>query len=314
MTREKIWQQLLVAELKSRKSKRGRWLRSPLLYPFLMLYNYLLYPILRKGIFVKVDPFFEIPMQTLLPAGTDLLLNGIKSHDSEIRLAKFITNQLNPDDVFIDVGAHYGYYTLLASSLIGDGRIFAIEASSTSFELLKENTDEITNVQILHAAASDQPGEIVFYEYPGPYAEYNTTVKDAYDDQPWLKRTGQKTVSVPVIVLDDLIRDEKIEKAFIKIDVEGGELSVIKGLHHSLSNKELLIAMEYLASDMEDNPHALAANMLKGAGYQANQMDADGKLIPLDDINHYLKEKKLESDNVVFIKQNTKTIHPPMPS
>ena len=302
MTREKIWQQLLVAELKSRKSKRGRWLRSPILYPFLMVYNYLLYPILRRGIFVKVDPFFEIPMQTLLPSGTDLLLNGIKSHDSEIRLAKFITLQLNPDDVFIDVGAHYGYYTLLASSLIGHGRVFAIEASSTSFEFLRENTEEVSNVQLLHAAAGDQQGEIIFYEYPGPYAEYNTTVKDAYTEQPWLKKIRQKTVSVPVIILDDLIRNEKIEKAFIKIDVEGGEASVLRGLRHSLAEKELLIAMEYLASDKEVNPHAMAADMMKEAGYRAHQIDPDGKLIPLDDIDHYLKEKKIGSDNVVFAK------------
>ncbi len=302
MTKEKIWQQLLVAELKSRKTKAGRWLRSPLLYPFLMVYNYLLYPVLRKGIFVKVDPFFEIPMKTLLPAGTDLLLNGIKSHDSEIRLAKFITNQLNPDDDFIDVGAHYGYYTLLASSLIRHGKVFAIEASSTSFELLKENTEGISHVQILHAAASDQPGEIIFYEYPGPYAEYNTTIKDAYVDRPWLKRIGQKTVSVPVLVIDDLIRNEKTEKEFIKIDVEGGELNVLRGLQQSLAEKELIIAMEYLASDKEDNPHALAAHMLKEAGYQANQIDPDGRLIPIEDIDHYLKEKKIASDNVVFVR------------
>ena len=302
MTKEKIWQQLLVAELKSRKSRAGRWLRSPLLYPFLMLYNYFFYPVFRKGFFVKVDPFFEIPMQTLLPAGTDLLLNGIKSHDSEIRLAKFITLQLNPGDVFIDVGAHYGYYSLLASSLVGNGRVFALEPSSTSFKLLKENTEEVSNVKIMQAAAGDQHGEIIFYEYPGPYAEYNTTVKDAYADEPWLKKTGQKTTSVPVIMLDDLLSDEKIERAMIKMDVEGGEAGVLMGLQHSLAKKEITIAMEYLASEHKIHSHAAAANLLRLTGYHAHRIDDGGKLIAVDDIDEYLKEKKIGSDNVVFVK------------
>ncbi|MEO5906133.1 MAG: FkbM family methyltransferase [Saprospiraceae bacterium] len=302
MTNEKINQRLLRAERKTRKSKVGRWMASPVLYPSLMIYNYLLYPFTKKGVYARVHPFFGIPMRTLLPAGTDLLLNGIKSHDSEIRLAKFITIKLKPNDVFIDVGAHYGYYTLLASVLVGDGKVFAIEASSTSFELLKENTEGISNAKIFHAAAGDQDGEIIFYEYPGPYAEYNTTVKDAYVDQPWLKKTGQKTVSVQVMVLDDLINREKIERAFIKIDVEGGESSVLKGLQKSLAEKDLLIAMEYLVSDQQINSHAMAANMLKKAGYQSCQIDANGKLIPVDDIDEYLKEKKLGSDNVVFVK------------
>ncbi len=301
-SREEIWNRLLKAEAKARSSKISRWFKSPVLYPSLMFFNYGIYPMIRRGIYVIAYPFFGIRMRTLLPAGTDLLLNRIKSHDSEIRLAKFMCRHVQTGDVIIDIGAHYGYYSLLAASLVGDGAVYSIEASSTSFDVLKENVATHRSIHPLHRAAGEKKGKVVFYEYPGPYAEYNTTVEGAYEKQAWLKKIDQKITTVPVILLDSLITEHGIQKAFIKIDVEGGETAVLRGMTRSLAECDLTIAMEYLSNTTEFASHANAVEILKSFGYQSYAIDRNGGLQSTANIDQYLVENNLGSDNVVFVK------------
>lgn len=93
-----IHHDLLVAEKKARFGKFRKLIRGPFLYPSLMLFNYVWYPIFKKGIYVRANTFFGLPVRTLLPSGTDILLNGIKSHDSEIRLTKYLTQTLHHGD------------------------------------------------------------------------------------------------------------------------------------------------------------------------------------------------------------------------
>jgi len=302
--RNEIWNNLLRAENKARSGKLSKLIRAPFLYTSLMAFNYVLYPVLKRGVYCKANTFFNIPMRTLLPSGTDILLNGIKSHDSEIRLSKYLTRTLAEGDVFIDVGAHYGYYSLLASSLIGEsGSVYSIEASLSSFNDLKENTGSIRNIKIFHAAAGDKAGDITFYEYPGPYAEYNTIVPGAYAHQSWFKKIKETVNTVPILILDQLISREGIEKVLIKIDVEGGESSVLRGLFSSLKNKSLVIAMEYLLPAEGSKYHQDAAEILYATGYSSHAIHIDGQLIYISKIDDYLKEMKINSDNIIFIRR-----------
>lgn len=251
----------------------------------------------------ETKTFFGISMKTSLPSGTDIRLHAIKAHDSEIRLAKFLVHHLKKGETFIDVGAHYGYYSLLAYALAGpSGRIYAVEASATSAAILKENTRDYPNISILQAAASDSRGHVTFYEYPGPYAESNTTVKDAYKDQKWIQKIPQIENKVPTVMLDDLIEQEHIEKAMFKVDAEGGEAAVLRGMMASLKAKDLTIIMEYLYTNNQSSMHDQAAHILKDEGYETLAIGVDGNIFPVPDIDGYLKDKGLVSDNLVFIK------------
>jgi FkbM family methyltransferase len=300
---EALWQQLVRSEIQARSSKLDRLLHHPVLYPFLLFFDYGVYPLMKKGIKVYAYPFFGTRMKTILPSGTDIILNGIKSHDSEIRLSKFLVLHLKEQNTFIDIGAHYGYYSLLASALVGSkGRIFSIEPSAASFRLLKENTSAFDQIKVIHAAAAGQKGEFILYEYPGPYAEYNTTIKDAYHQEKWAKKIVPLETKIHSMVMDDLFKEENIENAFVKIDVEGGEASVIEGMTRSLSENSLVIMMEYLLSKNVASPHALATRKLNDLGYQPFSINAEGTLVPVGDIPAYLHLKMMDSDNIVFIK------------
>lgn len=77
-------------------------------------------------------------MNIALPASTDIYLTGGKSHDSEIRLAKFLIKNLNQGDNFVDIGAHYGYFTLLGAHLVGKGGRVFFEPGKSTYSLLEK--------------------------------------------------------------------------------------------------------------------------------------------------------------------------------
>lgn len=303
MDKNQLWNALLKAEKKTLSGKFKKLLRIPFQYTGLMMFNHFWYPLTKRGVYFITKTFFGRPFRTLLPSGTDIVLNGIKSHDSEIRLTKYFAANLNVGDIVIDVGAHYGYYSLLASELVGNkGKVYSIEASAFSYRDLSENVASYSNIKTFHAAAGDQNGTITFYEYPGPYAEYNTIVKGAYTDQPWYRRVKETINTVPVIVLDHLIHEAGIEKVFIKIDVEGGEATVLKGLDQSLQTKQLIISMEYLWAAEKHNPHRQATQFLYQKQYHSFSISADGSIRSVENIDQYLQDSGQISDNIIFIK------------
>ena len=76
---------------------------------------------------------------------------------------------LSPGDVCVDVGAHVGYYTLLASKLVGPaGHVFALEPAPSTFEALSSNlaSNAVTNVTALRFAAGAAHGRAALYDPP----------------------------------------------------------------------------------------------------------------------------------------------------
>ncbi len=181
--------------------------------------------------------------------------------------------------------------------------VHAIEPSVESCALLKENTAPYQNISTYKNAASDQTGEITFYEYPGPYAEYNTTIEHAYADTSWISKVKETVNNVPTILLDDLIANNNISKAIIKIDAEGGELSVIKGMIKSLQEKDLTVIMEYLLSDDSDSLHQQAVDFFAKHGYRVHAITPEGTLVFITQIDQYLRDLNIDSDNLVFVKK-----------
>lgn len=301
--RQRLMEKLEKAERLARSSRWLKWVHSPLLYPALLCFNYIIYPRTQRGKPVWVNTFFGRRMKTILPSGTDIMLHTIKAHDSEIRMSKFLLHTLASGDTFIDIGAHYGYYTLMASEWVGkQGNVYAIEASSSSALVLRENTAHDPHIALFVAAASDHAGEVTFYEFSGPYAEYNTTAGEGYEGQKWLTKVKRIENRVPTLMVDDLIRDYKIQKAVMKVDAEGGELAVLKGMPEALRTKDLTIVMEYLTPGASASLHHQAVVWLRSFGYHAHCIDLGGYIHPVGDIDKYLLDKNLTSDNLVFIK------------
>ncbi len=285
-------------------SKFKRMLMHPFKYISAILFREVIYKRGKIEREVKTRTFFDTEIHVLLPSGTDIYITGGKSHDSEIRLAKFIIHKLKHSDVFVDIGAHYGYFSLLASKLVGEkGKVYSYEASPVTYRVLCKNTRNKSNIKSFNLAVSDEDAELIFHEFPNLYSEYNTLFVDQFKNEIWFSTYKPKEVKVKSIILDSILSDRKIFPKIFKIDVEGAEYKVILGIRRYLTENAPYVVMEYWSKEKPNMEHQKAEKNLKSLGYLPFAIDKSGKLKKLDSISNYLELNKLESDNIVFLKE-----------
>lgn len=284
--------------------KLTRLLHSPSRYMYAMLLVKLIYPFTRKGSLKKAPLFFGGDMQVLLPAATDIYLTGGKTHESEVRLAKYLVQNLKEGDAFLDVGAHFGYFTLMASALVGNtGKVLAIEPSKGSFELLKGNVARNKNISIYHRAVSDKQETVDFYEFPILYSEYNALDVEKFKGENWIKKYNPEKTSVTAVTIDGFLKENNCSPAMIKVDVEGAEVQAINGGADTWATTQTVLVMEYL-DEGDESSYAKAADMMYGKGYQSYMILQDGTLQITTDVLGDMRRKNMTSENVVFKKDN----------
>jgi FkbM family methyltransferase len=301
MERSAFLEKLNRVEQIASSSKLSRLLNDPYKYLHAILFRKFVYPKSKQEKVLNASVFFNGEMQIALPASTDIYLTGGKSHDSEIRLARFLINRVNEGDDFLDIGAHYGYFSLLAATLTGKGEVYSFEPSPKTFALLKVNAGKRSNIKCFQEAVSDTPEPLTFYEFPNLYSEYNAMNVDQFSNKDWFKGSKPKQITVKGNTIDT-ITAAGFRPQLIKIDVEGAELKVISGGRFYLSTNNPYVVMEYLETERDNSEHNKAAALLVEWGYVANHINKAGELEVVKNINEYLKNSHLESDNIVFRK------------
>ncbi len=141
-------------------------------------------------------------------------------------------------DTVIDVGAHIGKYTIIASKMVGpNGKVIAIEAHPGNYEILKKNIalNKLSNVIALNYAVHSRKTVVKLYE-PGQEKGatiYNTIMADRTTSN------DQNYIEVKADTLDSLLSENGIKEInWIKIDVEGAEYEVLTGASTILSNSK----------------------------------------------------------------------------
>jgi FkbM family methyltransferase len=131
-----------------------------------------------------------------------------------------------PGTVVFDVGANVGLFTIALARRVGpNGRVFSMEPLPGNVDRLREHIEMngLHNVIILDAAAADRTGEVIFY--PGTDNVFGSTV---FRD---LRSRSEFSIKVPGVTLDDVWSDAGSPRVtIIKIDVEGAEMQVLKGV------------------------------------------------------------------------------------
>ncbi|MEM1325802.1 MAG: FkbM family methyltransferase [Bacteroidota bacterium] len=279
-----------------------RWWQQPWRYSQAMYWLKWTYPRTGHTQLRSVYTFFDTELQLRLPAGMDIYLLGGKTHDSEIRLARFIIQQLKAGDTLIDVGAHFGFFTLLAAKIVGEkGRVIAFEAAPSTFQILEQNTAPFSQIHIEQKAISDTNEQLTFYEFPTLYSEYNSLATTAFDDTDW-KQQAQH-IKVEAITLSDYISRHSLRPNLIKIDVEGAERKVIQGLRDFLERSAYTLVVEVTQLHLET--HLAMENDLREMGYLPFKITAEGRLESISGIRPLLGQQSIDSDNVVFQKVMT---------
>jgi len=188
-------------------------------------------------------------------------------------LSDWIRRALRPGDVFVDVGANIGWFTLLAARAVAPGgSVVAIEASPDTARRLEEALalNQIDNVRVVQAAAAEHEGTLPFYRAAWNDAEDSTVPAEG----------KQAAGEVPAAPLPALLSDDELRRArVIKIDVEGGELGVLRGLRPAAgalrpdaqiaveTHPEMLAAQGASLSDL--------AELLGDAGFALRELPVD---------------------------------------
>lgn len=303
MENASIYKQFRKSEQLGNTSKVGRFLSNPYKYLNAIGYRLFFYSKTKKGKLATAKTFFGAEMNLILPAGTDIYLTGCKSHESEIRLAKFLMNTLKAGDTFFDVGAHFGYFSLLGSKLVGaNGKVFSFEASKSTFKILKENTEKYPNIEIHNNAISNEKSNLSFYEFPVLYSEYNSLKIGQFENTDWFKNNQPQKIEIEGITLSDFSESKTIQPKVIKIDVEGAEFLVIDGSKNLLQRQSPKVIIEFLNSERKNEAHLKAQKLLNDLGYTAFKINEAGEAESCENIETYLNINNLDSDNIIFQK------------
>ena len=172
--------------------------------------------------------------------------------------------QPKENDVIVDVGANVGYYTLRLSRMVGrNGQVFAIDADPKTCEVLKKNCElnNLANVQVHNFAITDKKGTVSLYT-DQTHSGKDSIISNSADQT-------QDSLTVPATTLDDLLGDKYPEINWMKIDVEGAELRVLKGASNTLKRtRKILIELhEHILKQNNETPESVL-EMLKKDGFR----------------------------------------------
>jgi FkbM family methyltransferase len=162
--------------------------------------------------------------------------------------------------IVFDIGANVGFFTLLASQLVGPtGRVVAFEPFPAALRHLRRHLalNDVRNVTVVEAAVSASPGTAHFRSH-----EELTMGR--------LSESGE--LAVDVVSLDDLCQRDKIPvPGVIKIDVEGEELNILRGAERILRERRPLILLATHGADV----HEACCRLLTEHGYRLEELPYD---------------------------------------
>lgn len=196
--------------------------------------------LLLKILWWKVNKaYFKLPVIVQLGPKIKCICYPNNSHFSTLVLytifpeygeMMMVEKFLKKDDIFLDVGANIGAYSLIAASKITRGKIYAFEPSVNCLPILYENIslNQIENkIQVIEKVVSDKTG----------FLDFDISSVSDYNHMSY-SNSEKAVVKLPSITLDDFILENKIPHIkLIKIDVEGTELLVLRGLQKSLKSQ-----------------------------------------------------------------------------
>ncbi len=182
----------------------------------------------------------ELAMQ--VHAVADVHVSAAIARDGiwEPQETRFLLDTLRPGDVFVDVGANIGYFSLLASRLVGPaGTVLAFEPEAANYALLEANCrrNGCDNVRCFQAALGEENASGTIY-----LNELNRGDHSLYPEQ--TGRTGQ---DISIVNGSKLICASHARVNCIKIDTQGAECDVVRGLRElvAASADDLIMIVEF---------------------------------------------------------------------
>lgn len=190
----------------------------------------------------------------------------------------YLLEHLKKESIFIDIGANIGDYSLIASSIITKRTIHTFEPFQSVLMRLKENIvlNNIDNIAVHEEVVSDKDG----YEY------FDFESESEVNHITYTKTKASSRLKC--IKLDTFAKSEKLEFIdFLKIDVEGAEMKVLKGARHLLKEQKIKTMLLELNKNNQvfGTNNLEIINYLRRLGYKMYQIKK-GKLTTLKNVDN----------------------------
>jgi len=201
----------------------------------------------------------------------------------EMWITKFFMDTVKEGMTVVEVGSNIGYYTLIAASRIGpQGKVYAFEANPQVFEILFRNI-EINGflgwVTLVNKAAMDKSGSLKFHRSKHHHA--GGSIVPFSDEFLTETREESETIEVEAVSLDEYFADQETKVDAMKIDAEGAEPFIFKGMRRLLSsNRDIKIIFEFtptLYASQGLDPRAFL-NDLMSQGFKVKHINPQSQL------------------------------------
>lgn len=237
----------------------------------------------------------------LMPAaeGASLFYYGLLSSQEE-RTTLFLIKNLRDDDVFFDIGGHYGFFTILADWIIRRGEIHVFEPSPNNVFFLSQSVARARAKVFLNPVAlGAKEGNIDFYDgYAEGRGGSSSMIKGISEK---MTPSAEKIV-VSCTTLDAYIRTHRAPR-IIKVDVEGAESDIVKGARTLLAKKGILLIVEVWREPALRVYSERTIRELQKTGYLPFGIREDGSLAPLSSEDIFSDaDYKQWGANIVFQK------------
>ena len=169
-------------------------------------------------------------------AGTNLHFFFKRELQIENEASENLNKLIKENFLVFDIGAHIGYYTVILSNLLKIGKLIAFEPNSDSVKYLKKNVEvnSLKNVSVVEKGISSKIGQSRFYK------DISTGRSSSLEINAWHPNAAKiKEEIINTTTLDEATQQYGVPD-FIKCDVEGHELEVLKGASEVLKSKPIL--------------------------------------------------------------------------
>jgi FkbM family methyltransferase len=273
------------------RASKGEKLRR---MPGRLLYTKLLEQYARrlgKSVQITTKTFWDGRMVVVFPEQVSVAI--ARYGVFEEGLTRMVMDCLKPGMTFFDVGAHFGYFSLLAEWLVGPtGQVHSFEPTPSTFGVLTANLGGKPHVRLNNLALFCEESSLSLSDYGITYAAHNTLGAGKLDSE-----TKAKLKPTPVTVratsMDRYVAETGAKPDFIKIDAEGAELDILKGMERVLAEARPAVSLEVGDPDGAGTGSRELLEYLAAKGYTPYEF-RDGQIVP-----HRMHER-YEYDNVLF--------------
>jgi len=264
--------------------------------PWRMAYPMALRWLPGRVVRTRAQTFWGDSMHVVLPEPASLAIYRYAFFEED--LTSVFLRVVKPGMTFFDIGAHFGYYSLLGSALVGDsGQVHSFEPTPSTFEVLSQNSRLRENIRVNNLALFSREDEMVLHDYGVELSVYNSLAGSKLqargDSVPF------KECRVKTITLDSYIDKIGVVPDFIKIDAENAELEILKGMQsHLACTRRPMITLEVNDADGAQDASNQPVKFLLERGYAAYTYSSEAR-----DLRPHQVQRSYYYDNLLMVPQ-----------